>query len=64
MAREKRPEEEHCQKVSISFEPKQFEQLLDYCQKEERSMAWCIRKALTAWLAERGYPPTDTTLRR
>lgn len=50
MARGKLPEEEKCIKVSISFTPQQHEELLKYCQKEERSMSWVIRKALAEWL--------------
>ena len=50
MPRGKLPEEEKCQKVSISFQPEQMEQLLRYCQKEERSMSWVIRKPLAEWL--------------
>ena len=52
MARAKVPDEEHCQKVSISFQPDQLEQLLAYCQRNDRSMSWVIRKALTQWLEE------------
>lgn len=50
MARGKLPDDEKCIKVSISFTPKQYEELLKYCQKEERSMSWVIRKALAEWL--------------
>ena len=50
MPRGKLPEEEKCIKVSISFQPEQHEMLLKYCQQEERSMSWVIRKALAEWL--------------
>ena len=52
MPRAKRPESEHNQAVSISFEPEQLKELIDYCQRNERSMSWVIRKALEQWLAE------------
>ena len=52
MPRAKRPESEHNQAVSISFEPEQLKELIDYCQRNERSMSWVIRKALEKWLEE------------
>lgn len=48
--RGKLPDDEKCIKISISFQPDQLEQLQQYCQKEERSMSWVIRKALADWL--------------
>ena len=50
MARPKRPEEEHCQKMSISFTPEQLQVVIDYCQRNERAISWVIRKALDDWL--------------
>lgn len=50
MPRPKTPEETHCQKISISFTPEQLKEILDYCQRNERSIAWVIRKALAEWL--------------
>ena len=50
MPRAKQPEETHCQKISVSFTPEQLQEVLDYCQKNERSIAWVIRRALTEWL--------------
>jgi len=50
MARPKKPEEEHCQKMSISFTPEQMNELIDYCQRNERAISWVIRKALDDWL--------------
>ncbi len=49
MPRPKRPEEDHNVKVSISFTPEHMRELLNYCQKNERSMSWVIRKALEEW---------------
>lgn len=50
MARPKRPEEEHCQKMSISFAPDQMKKIIEYCQRNERAISWVIRKALDDWL--------------
>ena len=52
MPRPKTPEETHCQKMSISFEPEQLKELIAYCQRNERSISWVIRKALEKWLEE------------
>jgi Arc/MetJ-type ribon-helix-helix transcriptional regulator len=52
MPRPKTPEETHCQKMSVSFTPEQLEQVIDYCQRNERSISWVIRKALEKWLEE------------
>ena len=52
MPRPKRPEEEHCQKMSISFTPEQLQEVFSYCQRNERSISWVIRKALEKWLEE------------
>lgn len=50
MPRPKRPEEEHCQRVGISFDPDQFKELTEYCERNERTYSWVIRKALAEWL--------------
>jgi hypothetical protein len=52
MPRPKTPEETHCQKMSVSFTPEQLEQVIDYCQRNERSISWVIRKALEQWLKD------------
>ena len=52
MPRPKRPEEEHYQRVSISFEPTMLKELIHYCETHERTMSWVIRKALAQWLEE------------
>ena len=38
--------------MSVSFTPEQLEQVIDYCQRNERSISWVIRKALEQWLKE------------
>ena len=50
MPRPKRPEEEHCQNVTISFIPEQLKDLMEYCQRNDRTMSWVIRRALGEWL--------------
>lgn len=50
MPRNPVPDEQKAQKVSISFEPEQLKEVLEYCQRNERSIAWVIRKALAEWL--------------
>lgn len=50
MARSPIPDDQKAQKVSISFDPQQLKEVLEYCQKNERSIAWVIRKALAEWL--------------
>lgn len=55
MAYPKKKESEKCVKQNISFEPKDLERLVKYCQSEERSMSWVVRKALDQWLTERGF---------
>lgn len=50
MPRPKRPEDEHNQKMSISFTPEHLKEIIDYCQRNERSISWVIRKALDEWL--------------
>lgn len=55
MAFPKKQENEKHIKQALSFPPEIHQRLLDYCQKEERSMSWVAQKALDAWLKERGY---------
>lgn len=50
MPRNPIPDEQKAQKVSISFDAKQLKEVLSYCQKNERTIAWVIRKALADWL--------------
>lgn len=50
MPRSPIPDEQKAQRVSISFDPDQLKEILEYCQKNERTIAWVIRKALADWL--------------
>ena len=50
MAHPRKSEEDKYKKMSISFEPEQLKQLISYCEREERTASWVIRKALSEWL--------------
>jgi hypothetical protein len=50
MARPKKAEGEKYIRQDISMDPEQFKKLLAYCQKEERSISWVVRKALEGYL--------------
>ena len=57
MPRAKKPEEQHAVKVSISFTPDQYDELIHYCETHERSFAWVVRKALAEWLPKHKDDP-------
>ena len=64
MARPKKAIEDKYKEMTISFEPEQMEQLVSYCEREERTASWVIRKALAEWLAKHNsqfFDTTDTT---
>lgn len=46
MPRKAKSEDKLYVRQDISMEPAQREQLIEYCQKHERSMSWVIRRAL------------------
>lgn len=50
MARPKKPISDKAIKQSISVKPDVLDVLLEFCQKEERSMSWVIDKALRQYL--------------
>lgn len=50
MVRPKKAEGEKYIRQDISMDPEQFKKLLAYCQKEERSISWVVRKALEEYL--------------
>lgn len=54
MARPKKLNSEKAVKQSVSFAPEQLDRVLKYCQREERSISWCVRKALDMWLEDKG----------
>lgn len=54
MARPKKDPSEKSVKVSITIKPDLLPFLMHHCNKEDRSMAWVIDKALRVYLREKG----------
>lgn len=50
MPRAKKPDDEKAIKCAVSFTPEQFRLIEKYCQVNERSISWVVRKALEDWL--------------
>lgn len=50
----KKTEEEKFIRSSLTLPPELYKRLEAYCNKEERSISWCVQKALDKWLEERG----------
>lgn len=46
MGRPKKDQDEKFIRQNISMDPEQHQKLMEYCQREERSISWVIRKAL------------------
>lgn len=46
-----KPEADKAVKISVSFEPGQLSDVLTYCQRNDRSISWIVRKALDQWLS-------------
>ena len=49
MANKKKDDKDKYIKTTISFEPEQYRQMISYCEREERSASWVIRKAFAEW---------------
>lgn len=54
MARPRKEESQKAVRQSVSFDPEQFQHLQEYCTREERSVGWCVRKAMEQWLKDKG----------
>ena len=54
MARPRKSPEEKNVRLNISIPPELEQRLIKYCQQEERSMSWVAKKAIEAYLDERG----------
>lgn len=54
MAHPKKAEEDKYVKIGISLNPELEKRLMNFCQSEERSISWVVRKALEDWLSKRG----------
>ena len=54
MAYPKKADKDKYVRTNVTMSPELQERLIRYCQKEERTMSWCIQKALDEWLAKKG----------
>lgn len=52
MARPRKEESKKTVRQNISIYPEQLEQVQIYCQEEERSISWVVRKALDEYLCK------------
>lgn len=52
MARPKKAAEDKAVRQSVSMDPVQLRQVITYCQANERTIAWVIKKAVAAFLQE------------
>lgn len=52
MARPKKKEEEKVIRQSVSMNPEQLRQVIAYCQANDRTIAWVIKKAVAAFLED------------
>lgn len=50
MARPKKREDEKVIRQSVSMDPEQLRKVVAYCQANERTIAWVIKKAVAAFL--------------
>lgn len=50
MARPKKKAEDKAVRQSVSMDPEQLRKVVAYCQKNERTIAWLIKKAVAAFL--------------
>lgn len=56
MARPKKAEQDKVIRQSVSMDPEQLRQVIAYCQANERTIAWVIKKAVAAFLDEQNEP--------
>ena len=56
MARPPKDPSEKAIKQTISIKPDLLPHLMHYCQMEERTMSWVIRKALAEWFEKHDTP--------
>ena len=52
MARPKKADADKVVRQSVSMDPVQLQQVVAYCQSNERTIAWVVKKAVAAFLAE------------
>ncbi|MEE0140473.1 MAG: ribbon-helix-helix domain-containing protein [Coprococcus sp.] len=46
----KKDEKDRFIKTTISFDPEQYRRIIEYCNREDRTISWVVRKALAEWL--------------
>lgn len=54
MPRPLKPKNQKAIKKSVSFSPDQWERIDKYCKLEDRTLSWCVRKAMEQWLEDKG----------
>ena len=54
MAYPKKSDEDKYVRINVTMPPELQDRLIRYCQKEERTMSWCVQKALDEWLKTKG----------
>lgn len=59
MARPKKKAEDKAVRQSVSMDPVQLRQVVAYCQKNERTIAWLIKKAVAAFLEAEVWQEED-----
>lgn len=52
MARPKKAEQDKVIRQSVSMDPEQLRQVVAFCQANERTIAWVIKKAVAAFLEQ------------
>jgi predicted transcriptional regulator len=50
----KKPESEKAIRINTSLDPELYERVSRFCNQEERSYAWVVKKALIEYLEKRG----------
>ena len=61
MAYPKKSDEDKYVRINVTMPPELQDRLIMYCQEEERTMSWCVQKALDEWLEKKGkrYSPSN-----
>ena len=54
MAYPKKSDEDKYVRINVTMPPELQDRLIRYCQEEERTMSWCVQKALDEWLEKKG----------
>lgn len=57
MSRKVKSDTELCVRVSVSFEPEDYQWVVKYCEQHDRTIAWVVRKALADWKEKHDNDP-------